>query len=280
MAKDLVNDITLRVLRRFNRLTNSIKIFKVNLHGKRWLVPYVDGIGYGASGLETEPWIYLTLLNLHKSKKINAFLDIGINLGQTLIKIKSIDKEIFYFGFDPNPNCIFYVDYLSRLNNLIATESVCVGLGQHKTFLDLKYEGIEDTRATVVDVTGTFRNHMYYRKVPIYPLDDLNLHFEKSSNIVLKVDVEGFELEVFLGAEKFLTTFSPTLLFEVLPHHEKEEIICKQRNIYTYLIKHGYIISRIEQDAQLHSINAGFQNKDDYSKVDYLAIPQQLTRNG
>jgi len=39
--------------------------------------------------------------------KDGVFIDIGMNLGQTLIKLKCVDPNIRYFGFEPNPGCVY-----------------------------------------------------------------------------------------------------------------------------------------------------------------------------
>jgi hypothetical protein len=41
--------------------------------------------------------IYLTIL----SKTKGAVIDVGVNVGQTLLKILSIDKNRLYYGFEP-----------------------------------------------------------------------------------------------------------------------------------------------------------------------------------
>jgi hypothetical protein len=52
-------------------------------------VPIQDGIKVGIS---TELWMTNLLNKIHNIKKIKNFHDVGANLGQTLIKIKTIEK--------------------------------------------------------------------------------------------------------------------------------------------------------------------------------------------
>lgn len=47
-----------------------------------------------------------------------TFLDIGVNLGLTLIKVKSVNADRNYIGFKPNPACVFYIEELKRINKL------------------------------------------------------------------------------------------------------------------------------------------------------------------
>lgn len=41
------------------------------------------------------------------SVKKGDFIDIGVNVGQTLLNINSIDINSGYIGFEPNSNCVF-----------------------------------------------------------------------------------------------------------------------------------------------------------------------------
>ena len=50
--------------------------------------------------------------------KSGAFIDVGVNLGQTLLKVAAIDPGRAYVGFEPNPACVDYVWKLIETNNL------------------------------------------------------------------------------------------------------------------------------------------------------------------
>jgi hypothetical protein len=41
-----------------------------------------------------------------------SFVDVGINVAQTLLKLKSVSPEINYIGFEPNP---VYTNYGAKL---------------------------------------------------------------------------------------------------------------------------------------------------------------------
>ena len=245
------------------------------MFGKTWVAPLVNGMGHAnASGTESEPWIFSLLQRIHSKTPIDIFIDIGVNTGQTLIKIKSIDKDINYIGFEPNPNCIFYVDYLVKLNKLKKVNLICVALGQRVEFLELKYEGLDDTRSTLIDTEKIFQNGSYVRKVPVVPLDNVDLALIQESHIVMKIDVEGFEYEVLKGADLFLKSFHPLLIFEVLPNHDDQIIAERQENLYHYLVNNQYTIYCLESGDILGKCIHGFTNKSDYSKTDYVAFPK------
>lgn len=94
------------------RLLNKINLLeKVNLNqtstinGKKVNIPVINKIGFGNLFID-ELWMIPLIEKLLSIKK-GTFIDIGVNIGQTLIKLKSIDPEINYIGFEPNPMCVF-----------------------------------------------------------------------------------------------------------------------------------------------------------------------------
>jgi methyltransferase FkbM-like protein len=51
-------------------------------------------------------------------------------------------------------------------------------------------------------------------KVPVLPLDSLNITTSERVGFI-KLDVEGMELDVLRGAEKFIESYRPTMFVEV-----------------------------------------------------------------
>jgi len=264
-----------RILNRLGYFNNRIYIRKMKFHGITWKIPVIDFIGYGnALGFESEPWIFHLMSRIHLLEKIDYYIDVGVNTGQSLLKIKSIDRDIPYLGFEPNPNCVFYVDYLIRLNNLGHARIICLGLGNSETLLRLNFEGIEDTRASLLEENKIKNNLVFSKEVPIYQFDKLDLTFIQGENIILKIDVEGFEPEVLMGASMFVRRNAPIIIFEVLPHLQKQEIIERQENLYTQLMELNYHIFHININYSIKEMTSGFNNESDYTQTDFIAVPE------
>lgn len=56
------------------------------------------------------------------------FIDVGVNIGQTLLNVRSIDKDRNYIGFEPNPTCINYVMELIKINDFKNTTLIPFGI--------------------------------------------------------------------------------------------------------------------------------------------------------
>ena len=50
--------------------------------------------------------------------KAGSFIDIGANIGQTLLDLQATHPEVAYVGFEPNSGCSTYVNDLIRTNSL------------------------------------------------------------------------------------------------------------------------------------------------------------------
>src|SRR5687767_11314100 len=78
------------------------------------IVPIINKIGIENLHL-SEEWMCDVIEKL-LSVKTGGFIDIGVNVGQTLIKLKLVDANVSYIGFDPNPVCVFYTKTLIKKN--------------------------------------------------------------------------------------------------------------------------------------------------------------------
>lgn len=117
------------------------------LNGRKVIVPVRSGIKVTISG---EKWLsgILKILFNHSD---GAFLDIGANLGQTLIKVKTIDPYRNYIGLEPNPSCIFNLQHLVLKNNWKNITLVPVGIYPFDCLLSLVGEHDTHGSSTVID---------------------------------------------------------------------------------------------------------------------------------
>lgn len=269
------NRLKLRIMIRLGSLINNLFIVRSVHFGRPWLIPIIDGAGIDlALGDTTEGWVYNSLKTIHERNKIDVFLDVGVNLGQTLIKIKNITPDVQYYGFEPNPACVYYVDYLMRINKLTNTHLSCLALGHINDYIDLHFKGMQDTRATLLANEDIVKELVLKKKVPVVPFDDLNLMFDVSQTFVMKIDVEGYELEVFKGATKFIDKYNPICVFEVLPDHAESNKIIRNNELYYFLKAKNYNLFLISQGTGFVEINQPFNNAESNTQTDYLAIPK------
>ena len=243
-------------------------------YGLKWIIPIINGLGYDYSfGKNTESWVYDFLNKFNQINKIDLFIDIGVNSGQTLIKIKSIERNIDYVGFEPSIACVSYVRKLCEVNTLDRVSLFPIGLSDSIGMLTLRGFGDSDSRASlsidqINDSQATFTSI-----VPVFNLDFIVKPFEMEKLIVMKIDVEGYELNVLKGGAELIESAKPIILFEVLPHHNNENKINNSTKIYEFLTGLNYTVYHLDQkSSQINKVQNLSYNHSDYTLTDFVAI--------
>jgi len=134
----------IRVLKYFNLIA------KVNINGFFFKTPLFGELGIGNLSI-SELWMSKILEKLVVINK-GTFIDVGVNTGQTLLKIKSIKSDIKYIGFEPNPSCVFYVQQLVRINKIENTTLYPVGVADVTKLLELNFfsSASTDSSASII----------------------------------------------------------------------------------------------------------------------------------
>ncbi len=88
--------MTLKVVLKKIASYANFKLYK-NVYSKKWLIPIIGGTGYDL--LRSQEQKFIDVFKWILAKKEGCFIDIGANLGQTLLKVRSISSEIPYYGF-------------------------------------------------------------------------------------------------------------------------------------------------------------------------------------
>jgi len=211
-----------------NRL-KVLKFFNVDLKisakNKKFHIPIIQGIGITNIN-HKESWFTDILFRFNDYYKNITFLDIGANIGQTLLNVKTVNPEWKYLGFEPNSTCLFYLKKLIRKNNFQNVKLFPVAISSSLSILELNSLNEVDSSATIVD---EFRGNYYkngYKEIVI-GLDINKIlvpNFNKEINYLIKIDIEGAELQAISGMIKFLNLSRAFIICEVLDTHSEETI--------------------------------------------------------
>ena len=151
------------------------------------------------------------------SGESGAFIDIGANLGQTLIDHYVADTQTQYIGFEPNPICAYYLNELTRINGLSNHVIMPIGLAEKAQIASFFYrtDTPDDDSATLIeDLRPTW--NLSKRYIPCYDFDQVSATLELTDISLIKIDVEGAELQVLKGMSNTIQNFRPIMLCEVL----------------------------------------------------------------
>ena len=167
--------------------------------GTRMRIPILDGMGRDNLDPAREWWLDRHYRAILAASPQAVVLDVGANVGQTLLRIKALSPNQAYVGFEPNPFCCFYLNQLISANDFSNCRIVPVGLGEEPEIVPLYKSSSTDPAASTVK---NFRPSEHYTaEVPVAVFDgDRALKALGISSVCLiKVDVEGGELEALRG---------------------------------------------------------------------------------
>lgn len=185
-------------------------------------------------------------------KQPGVFMDVGVNLGQTLVKAKAIEPAREYLGFEPNPLCVSYVQNLIRENRFENTTLVPVGLFTENRVLGLDLFSESGTDSAASLISGFRPGEKIHSRVfvPVFAFDSLAELFGEKTVGVVKIDVEGAELEVIKSLMNVIKRDHPVFLMEVLPVYSEENIFRKTRQdeLESLFKNEGYRIFRVRKN--------------------------------
>jgi len=186
-------------LRTFKHINNTILQVDISDYVGHYLY-----FGFKDEGHES-------LYNLIKTG--DTVLDIGTNIGSTLLVMASIVKEPGdVYGFEPDQlnykNCMNNI----KLNTFDNVTVSAMGLGQEKGSFDLIVDTISNRGGNRISYNTDQKQST---KIEVDTLDNW-IQDNKIKHVnVIKIDVEGFEYKVLKGGEQLLTEEQPTLFIEL-----------------------------------------------------------------
>jgi FkbM family methyltransferase len=161
-----------------------------------------------------------------------SFLDVGANLGHTLVDFSAAHSGNRYIGFEPNPLCVQILNAIISQNNLDRSEVVPIGLASTTGILKLfvaEGEPLDQGASTKKSLRPEKKSVAQW--IPCYRLDDLNDPLALGDVSLIKIDVEGAELEVIDGMTGLLNKNRPLLICEVLLRDSEADVSAYETNI-------------------------------------------------
>lgn len=189
--------------------------------------------------------------------KSEAILDIGANIGQTSFNMigtqrkKGLDATVY--AFEPYPRTFHKLETNRKLNPDIPVKTYNLGLGNQKGMLHM-------TQHSPLN-SGGFRmsdQSEHTISVSVITLDEFVSEKHLSRIDFIKIDVEGFEVQVIEGGLKTLEKFRPILVFE----YSLENIRTQNGHI------EGVLKKLLEMNYEIRS-KEGIQDLETILKLDY-----------
>lgn len=242
-------------------------------------IPILGSLGMSNLSV-SEKWM-IDVLKIILQIDSLKFIDVGANIGQTLLKLRSIDKDIEYIGFEPNPNCIFYLRTLIKKNSIKNTVLVPIGISTKNELGELSFY-IKNPTDSSASILENFRENKILRKelISLFDVKSIKNKINLNNMSFLKVDVEGAELEVIESFKDEIKNHNPFILLEILPVYninENADRYERQNKLLSILKNLNYsifsIIKTKEQLLSLKEINT-IEVHSNINDCDYLFVPK------
>lgn len=261
----------LKKVRRSVRTLNSMLPFDVC--GRRFRTPFFAGLA-PAGRKRPNPWMVQLLQRLDLCGGL--FVDVGANVGQSLIAMKAAYPDCIWVGYEPNSACVFYLNQLIKKNELIDAHVLPIGCSDSAALLPLwiKPKSLYASGATMMPQSKDVSDRRI-DYVPVFSLSETlkvvcdHAAIDKTVEL-LKVDVEGHEASVLEGAMDLLCEDRPKVICEVFP--PRSELDESRLETIRSLNK---IINTIAYEV----FHIGYTSSDLLKGVRPLsAIPEQVSR--
>jgi len=234
-----------------------------------------------------DPWLNSLLGSLLLSRP-GAVLDVGANIGQTMLKVLALDANRRYIGFEPQLACAAVIDRFIRSNRLQNFNVFSFGLSNENAVVQLQSQNGEfDSTASMVK---GFRPEWFYqssRFISVRHGDEVIKDLNLESVALIKIDVEGAELEVLQGLRGTIQRFRPAIIFEVLNSFLRatgqpldqpttEFRLARIRTMETLLSDLGYDLAQITPKEIRPIARIEPAVSADLSLTNYLASPRSV----
>lgn len=196
--------------------------------------------------------------------------DVGAHVGGWTRTVLDATKfQCTVYAFEPAPDSY---KILKDLKNQFYSKVFCfnVALGKEEDDLELSYFDKDSGCSTLFNRTALQNWPVKKIKVPVISLDK----FCKDQNIThinfLKIDTEGAELDIMIGAKNFITHNDIDLIqFEYGGTYPDARITLFQ--VYCYLQSNKYLIFRILPDGLIYIPEWNYK-LENFRYSNYLAI--------
>lgn len=181
----------------------------------------------------------------HVMDQMNVtFIEVGANIGEILIDVAAHPFCVKAIAFEPNPGAVSIINKNILLNSLGNCTVINKALGHVKTTQRMSF-GSHSPTASLLSTESLMCDGV---EVDVSTLDsEIDSAALNQANIILLVDVEGYELNVIRGGEGLIASFTPLIIFE---YHQQTKKIFSLAALQ-HQLGGDYQIYRLRQDAML-----------------------------
>lgn len=172
---------------------------------------------------------------------IHTILDVGANVGKFSIKFDKIINDAMIYAFEPLSDC--YKLLLDNTKHIKGLKCYNLGLGRESKDA-LIFHNEFSPSSSLLEMNDIHKDafphtkHSTEEKIKILPLDEMIDDINWNKKVLLKIDVQGYELEVLNGAELSLNNIDLIIIETSFDELYKDQPLFNP--IYKFLTAHHF----------------------------------------
>ncbi|MEM9027603.1 MAG: FkbM family methyltransferase [Pseudomonadota bacterium] len=202
---------------------------------------------------------------------VDLFIDVGANYGTHSLLFMS--HGVPTVSFEPNAECFPYHNAACRLNSL-SPNWMSAAVGSENGLAELVYPEGETWHGSISpDVIGSAESSNAVRRtqVEVVTVDGFFTGSEllaNCKNILMKIDVEGAELEVLKGSRKIIKEKAPLIIFESNERQGRDAL-------FEFMQEAEYVISELPW--QRSKVDQALNSEEfmGSSMTNFIAVPRR-----
>jgi len=178
---------------------------------------------------------------------IRTVLDIGANTGQFAWQIHRVLPDARLYSFEPLEDC--YNELLKRMGHVSRFHAFNFALGDRNGQAQI-YRNDFTPSSSLLSMEELhkqafpFTSKATVKAIEIRRLDDISHELEIVDNLLVKIDVQGFEDRVILGGEKLISRASILIVETTFLPLYKDQVLFE--TIYDMLRQRGFVYAGSE----------------------------------
>lgn len=213
----VVNRWRSKFRRELSKVLSRQLISKLKLTHKNQTIkiPVIQGVG--ASNFMLFDRRMSSFVEVGLSNKGGNVLDIGANVGVFLIDLLASKRYFSYTGVEPNPLCVHYVHELIRINQIPDSKIFALALSDESQSIHFHSARVADKMASVHPDARSDG-----KRKEDHSFDALSLRGDNFLRLInhqpidlIKIDVEGAEVDVLSGLKGSIQAYRPWVFCEV-----------------------------------------------------------------
>ena len=182
-----------------------------------------------------------------KEKNIKTIFDIGANTGQFAWQFHRLFPDAEIYSFEPLKNC--YNEMLKRMENVQKFHAFNFALGDKTGKAEIHHNDYSPSSSLLPmeelhKKAFPFTEKVNIEEIDIRCLDDIAGHLDLKDDVLVKIDVQGFEDKVILGGGTLISRASVLILETSFRPLYKGQLLFD--DIYEMLKKKGFVYSGTE----------------------------------